>query len=136
MNRIAYFFWGVASAVGVLLSCSDDSPTDADAAACDCPASEKPITQSRIVRSNGNVATVGTSGGISAAQCPDGGIVLTGGCYEINDPFGSSLMLGASGPAPGGVSEVATGWRCVYERNASGMDATAQAQVVCLMPAP
>ena len=133
MRALAYILAGAASALALVVACSDDSPGDADAAVCDCPAAEKPITASRLVRVDGNLGTVDGSGGFTAAGCPAGGIVITGGCYAITDPLGTGLQLSASGPEPVSTAS-AIGWHCEYERNTSGQNATARAQVTCLMP--
>ena len=34
---------GVGVGIALVLSCGDDSPGDADAAVCDCPAAEAPL---------------------------------------------------------------------------------------------
>ena len=134
MKPLVYVLVGAVSAAALVIACSDDSPGDADAAACDCPAAEKPITASRLVRMDGiDIETVSVGGGAASVICPAGGVVITGGCYTLTDPSGSGVSLSASGPLPASTA-AAIGWQCEYGRNTSGSDATVRAQVTCLMP--
>ncbi|MBP8811539.1 MAG: hypothetical protein KBG48_24795 [Kofleriaceae bacterium] len=123
-------------ATTLILACSDDSPGDADAAVCDCPAAEPPITQSRIMRVDGPSQNIDNGGGVALAGCPANAIVLTGGCYVTNDGTGTGALLSDAGPIEIGATVPANGWRCVYSRNNTGSTVTVHAQVTCLLPAP
>jgi len=136
MKAIAYSLAGATAAIALMLACSDDSPGDADAAVCDCPSSEPPITQARIVRVDGPDTNIDAAGGGALAGCPTGAIVLTGGCYVTQDGTGTGAVLSASGPSVASASSPANGWVCDYSRNNTGSTVTVHAQVTCLLPAP
>lgn len=118
---------GLAGAV-VVVACSDDSPHDVDAATCDCPAGEPPITSARIHRVESAMSTisVGTSGGASAA-CPAGEVLVTGGCTVLVDSGGLGLLDSLP------VDPI--NWTCTW-RNSGTSDAQVRAIVNCLRPTP
>jgi len=120
----------VAGAVGMLalvIACSDDTPADADAAACDCEPAEPPLA-GRIVRLEDRT-TVSTVVAEAAVRCPDGAMVLGGGCYT--DGVIASLRLWDSGSAEGDALNWACGWL-----NPNMEEVTVVAWANCLLPAP
>ncbi len=120
---------GAIAGIALVLSCGDDSPPRADAAdpVCDCPAAEPPITSSRIVQVEKPATVPANDGGVGAALCPDGAIVLSGGCAaeEGNAP---QIILEQS--IPGNIS-----WSCNW-RNPTNSPIAVRAIVRCLKPAP
>ncbi len=118
---------GFAGAV-VVVACSDDSPHDVDAATCDCPAAEPPITTARIRRVEGPTATVtsGTIGG-AGAVCPAGEVLVTGGCTVLVGT--DDLVLMEAFPND------ASNFACAWRNNGPG-DAQVRAIANCLRPVP
>ena len=118
---------GMLAGIVLMLSCSDDSPGKADAATCDCPASEPPIP-GRIMRfSNTRVIAPGDNGAQSAG-CPQGGLILSGMCTNDPDTAGTDLTLQQSG-----TSDASQGWNCWFKNN-SGAPLTVKVTAICLMP--
>lgn len=136
MKPIAIAACSAIVSITLVLACSDDSPGTADAATCDCPASEAPITNTRVVRVDGPDVNVDGAGAFAGAVCPANAIVLTGGCYVTEEGTGTGALLSSAGPGPVMVSSPATGWQCTYSRNNTGSIVTVHAQVTCLLPAP
>jgi len=136
MKSIVYLAAGAVISAVVIVACSDDSPQDADAATCDCPASEAPITAARVVRVD-NVATVATnSDAAPIAMCPAGSLLLSGSCYVDEDNTGRELSLVSSGAQPASSSMPASSWACAFDNKSLAGTATVRAQVSCLLPAP
>lgn len=130
MKPVLVFFAGATCAAGLIIACSDDSPHDADAATCDCPAAEAPLA-GRITTTRGANATLEVSGGGQAiATCPAGSILLSGSCHLVQDgggPAAASLL-------DGGPSDIdPSSWGCNW-RNGPGFTATIHAEVRCLIP--
>jgi hypothetical protein len=118
---------GMLVGIVLVLSCSDNSPANADAAACDCPAAELPIA-GRLVRfSNTRVVDPGTNTAEGAA-CPQGGLLISGMC--TNDPVssGSDLTLQQSG-----AGDNLQSWTCWFKNN-SLSPVTIKVTAICLMP--
>lgn len=131
--RIALtFLAGAVCATGLILACSDDSPHEADAATCDCPAAEPPLG-GRITTVRGNDATLAQSSpGQASATCPAGSTLLSGSCHLAEDGGGatSARLL------DGGPSAVEPNiWGCNW-RNGPEFTATVHAEVRCLLPPP
>jgi len=131
MKPILIFVAGATCAAGLIIACSDDSPHDADAATCDCPAAEPPLA-GRIATTRGTDATLEVSGGGGAlATCPAGSTLISGSCHLIEDGGGSpSASLVNSGPDDINPSI----WVCNWH-NGPGFTATIHAEVRCLIPA-
>lgn len=128
-----YLLFGVVLGVGTVIACGDDSPGDADAAACDCPAAEPPLAE-RIVRSPLGSGTVTIPAGEFGAQsnsCPDGSTLLTGSCFQDTNPNGLAVYLLNAGFRAGADP---TTWSC-YWHNTSAQAVEVRVDVVCLMPA-
>jgi hypothetical protein len=133
MKTLAAATAGAAFAVVLVVACSDDSPGDADAAVCDCPASEPPLA-SRVMRVRGDDATLVPGGATFAvAQCPTGAVLLNGWCAAV--PEGGTrpeiaIVEGGASPVQAGV------WSCRYENySVGGPNTIVHAEAVCLMPA-
>ena len=117
----------------VVVACSDDSPGNADAAVCDCPASEAPLS-GRIVRVRGDDAIL-VPGGVSAAtaQCGPGAILLHGWCDELQEAGTQPTIAITSAGAPESAQGI---WTCVYKNyTVGGPNTIVHAEAVCLMPA-
>lgn len=118
----------------VVVACGDDSPS-ADAATCDCPAAEPPITPARIHRVDGmNTVAPNTADGVGVA-CPAGETLLSGGCYIGVDNSAGHMVMLESRPNPVMASEVATSWLCRWRNDNGSGSAEIHAQALCLRPA-
>lgn len=120
---------GALGATILVVACSDDSPGDADAAVCDCPAAEAPLA-GRIMRVRGNTFNVPPDGGSSfgVAGCPAGATLLGGGCMQ--DGFDDSeLLLTEAGTTDNGL-----GYECHW-RNDNTVQFPVYAEAICLVPA-
>jgi len=124
---------GAAFGVAAVLSCSDSSPRHSDAATCDCPTSEPPLA-GRIISRNA-IATMGPVNGPelgeggTAAGCPQGAQLLSGGC-STTKVSSSDVFLRESGYVNDSV-----GWRCTFHNNTTS-PIEFKASVICLTPAP
>ena len=105
----------VAAGLGgalIVVACSDDSPVDADAAVCDCPAAEPPITPARLHRVQTS-AIAGTNAVASpSATCPPGELLLSGSCYLDVDNTAREVTITFAGQIPSDPTMQATTWRC------------------------
>jgi hypothetical protein len=123
---------GAVAGIAFVLSCSDDSPGKADAATCDCPAAEPPLSASRYQLVD-NISTVPANGtSIAGALCPSGTLFLSGSCTtQLLNPV-RDVTLQQSGFFD--ASELGT-WSCLF-RNNEATPVNVKATVVCLKPAP
>lgn len=120
---------GLAASAILILSCADDSPGHTDAAACQCPAAEPPlagriqrVTDTETMPANGN-------GGVTAA-CPDGALIIGGGCATTPETLVRNVVLQVSHQSDSGRV-----WVCHFHNNeATPVDI--RASVYCLIPAP
>src|SRR5690349_9793964 len=89
---------GAAFGVGFMFSCSDNSPNRADAATCDCAASEPPLAGRFVTVSSGaSSIPTGMVGG-TAISCPAGSQVISGSCTTPTvNPIPLDLVLMESG---------------------------------------
>lgn len=118
----------------IVIGCSDDSPGDADAAACDCPAAEPPITASRVRRVD-SMVTLGTNTiAAPAAACPAGELLLGGSCYIDLDNTAREVTLMQFGASPTGATDEARSWRCYFLNTSMVAIAEVRAQAMCLRP--
>jgi len=130
----------VASALGgalVVVACSDDSPTpaDADAGSCNCPAAEPPIVAGRLHRVDSTVRTVPLASSASAsAECPTGELLLGGSCYIDQDETAQQVALKESGIVPREATSAGTVWNCLYGNQSTVGTAMVRAQALCLRP--
>lgn len=121
---------GAALGAALIVACSDDSPHDADAAVCDCPAAEPPLA-GRIVSMKSSPVTIAPNGaGQAGAGCPAGATILGGGCGLSTADTGLSLI----------VAEINRGtptnpaYLCAWV-STSPTERTGTAEAICLVPA-
>ena len=128
-RNVATFLSGLTSGLVLILACSDDSPSDSDAATCDClPAeaplagraveTERPFTLPPLSERNGQAGT--------NVRCPIGGVLLSGGCAASVGAV-SDIVLTASYP-------VQDSWSCEWKNNTNEA-VPVRAIARCLMPA-
>ena len=127
IEKLAILLAGLAGGITIVVACGDDTePADA-AAGCDCPEAEPPLT--------GRVVMVDEEGPpdsdaiIVSVNCPEGGLVLGGGC-EITGDAANSLVLFEAGGNDGGEA-----YACKWENPAS-VETTGRAWARCLLPPP
>jgi len=120
---------GAAFGVGMVLSCSDDSPRRSDAATCDCPASEAPIP-GRAVAFDGITETIATGAtGLASAVCMPGMQFLSGSCTA-----GDPTNLEDIQVQQFGFDKTTFGWFCAFKNN-KATPVQVKATVLCLKPA-
>ncbi len=135
MRSLLLLFCGSILGVGLVVACSDDSPGDVDAAACDCPDAEAPLA-GRLVRVSSAALTVApNSQNGTFASCPTNATLVSGGCYIDDDQTGRQLYATAFGPTGPGQQSL-LGWRCDYINGSAAGTAVIHAEAVCLNPAP
>lgn len=119
---------GAVLATALIVSCNDDSPADADAAAaCECPAAEPPVP-TRIMTIRGTDGTVNANANGSAfAMCPAGAKFLSGGCV-VDDPSVNDVQLWRFRKLDG-----QEGFECVWLSHHPASQ-TVHAEVTCLVP--
>ena len=129
--------WILAMATGLVIgatlviACSDDSPGDADAAVCDCPAAEPPLT-GRImsIRSGPNSINAGGAG-FQAANCPIGATLLGGAC-EVTNVDANVLVMESRIQRGSNFAAYTCSWSALNATVAN----TGVAEAICLIPAP
>lgn len=117
---------GVGCGITLVVACGDDAPVDVDAAGCDCEPAEPPLSGriTQVVEGEAEIAP--GSNTVIGSSCPDGGVVLGGGCSV---PLGSVFGLYLQVSAPGDGS-----WTCQWW-NDSSSSYTGTATAICLLPA-
>ncbi|MBK9031547.1 MAG: hypothetical protein IPL61_09465 [Myxococcales bacterium] len=134
MKSILLLTAGTIVGVTIVVACSDDSPGDADAAVCDCPAAEAPITASRVHRVDGD-GTAGVNGvTFVAAVCPVGELFLSGSCYIDVDNTAREVFVQTAGATPAAADQEARAWECHFQNDSLTATATVRAQALCLRP--
>lgn len=133
-KSIALVTSGLMAGVITVLSCADDSPGNADAAACECPASEPPLTSARyqIVDVPATIAANDTGG--QGAGCPVGTLFLAGSCTTATLNPLRDVTLQQSGFFDASDQGVQS-WQCRFKNN-EATPVTVKASVICLKPAP
>lgn len=122
LRELSLIVVGSVGAVALMLSCSDDSPPDADAAVCDCPT----LTTVQDVRP----AQGGTPGVVFAlAACPAGSTLVGGGC-ELSGNGSSQLILFMAGRR---ASLDPPNYGCEWN-NPNGETVTTTAWATCQIP--
>lgn len=125
------FASGLALGAVLIVACSDDSPQDADAAVCDCPASEPPL-DGRIVSVRGGVNQITAGGGgIGLANCPLGATILGGSCEVTNDDANVLLSESRFIRTGGSSQQFVCKWSALNATVAN----TGTAEAICLVPA-
>ena len=122
MRSLLHVVLGAALALALVLSCSDDSPSDVDAATNCEPPLDGRITTLENVQSS-------ATGIVAIAICPAGGIRLGGGC-EIQTQGASSLRLNQAGAR----NDLPGNYACVWD-NPDMSQVTVKAWVTGLVPA-
>lgn len=127
MNRFASLATGAALATALVLSCSDDSPGDVDAAACDCPAAEPPVPSRMATVRGADSLVPADDDGVSSATCPANAKLLSGGCLPD--------LLATTGLVIWGFGKV-DGQEAFYcrWRNDGTQPRTVYAEATCLVP--
>ena len=121
----------------VVVACSDDSPTpaDADAGSCNCPAAEPPINAARLHRVDSGLVTVPLASQAEAGiACPTGELLLGGSCYIDQDETAQQVSLKQAGMQPEGGGVTGTAWSCLYGNQSTVGTAMVRAQALCLRP--
>ena len=121
----------------VVVACSDDSPTpaDADAGTCNCPAAEPPITSARLHRVDSGLVEVPLASRAEAgASCPANEILVGGSCYIDTDGTAQQVSLRQAGMAPREGTAAGTVWLCNYGNQSTVATAMVRAQALCLRP--
>lgn len=128
LNSLALIAVGTVGGIALIVACSDDSPSDADAAVCDCPAAEPPLAGRIVAVRQSSPITAGSSG-IAGVACPAGATILGGAC-EVETPD-DNILLKESRFLRTGNPQYICRW--------SALDATASntgtAEAICLTPA-
>ena len=141
MKHIVYLVIGAACSAAIIVACSDDSPPRidaadaADAAVCDCPAAEAPITAARIVRVDDLRTAAANMIQEPIAACPGGSILLSGSCYIDQDNTAREISLRWTGSEPMEANMAARSWRCSFDNKSTTATAIVRAQALCLIPA-
>lgn len=125
MRSLLSAFGGAAVTLALVLSCSDDSPGDADAAENCEPPLEGRITRVDDTKTNQSGTLVGAT-----AICASGATLLGGGC-EVGGQNDSTLVLNKAGS-----TLTASGYGCQWQNPMSITVETVHAWAVCLRPAP
>ena len=118
---------GICAGIALVLSCGDDSPGRADAAACDCPAAEPPVAGRIAIVSNTRTIDANSSDGESVG-CPDGAQLLSGSCTTANlNPVRDVTLMQS------GFYAAEQGWHCDF-RNNEATPVTIKVSAICLKP--
>ncbi|MEZ4400004.1 MAG: hypothetical protein R3B06_08295 [Kofleriaceae bacterium] len=120
----------------VVVACSDDSPGNADAAVCDCPPAEPPITTTRIHVATDTNTIAPNAGDTALATCADNEILLSGGCEITLDNSAGKMILVQSYPRTRMGATVPQDWYCTWRNDAGSGPADVRAIATCLQPAP
>jgi hypothetical protein len=128
LKDLALVAGGALAALSFMIACSDDSPTDADAAACTCDPAEPPLA-GRLIRVEDR-RTVTADFLDARASCPDGSLVLGGGCYTEGNGSADPRLIKTGEPTVG-----ASAYFCSWA-NPQNTQVTTVAWATCLSPAP
>ncbi len=126
-SSVVLLLAGMLAGIVLVLSCGDDSPGNADAATCDCPAAESPIA-GRLLRVSNTEIINPNSNGVEGVACPEGGLLISGMCTNETVSSGADLTLQQSGTDGNG-----QGWGCWFKNN-SASPVTIKVTAICLMP--
>ncbi len=136
MKTLPVAFAAAFAGALIVVACSDDSPQDVDAAACDCPAAEPPITATRIHRVESATASIAPNiGDSNSANCPAAEILVGGGCEIAVDNSAGRTFLTQSYPRTTTAGAPATQWFCEWKNDNGTGAAEVRAIALCLAPA-
>jgi hypothetical protein len=128
ISKLAIAACGLLAGVVLVVSCSDDSPADADAAVCDCPAAEPPLNGRIVFVRASNPIQPGT-GGFQGASCPVGATILGGACEVMNPD--RAIQVSSSR-----VDRTAShAYVCEWSARDAAVANTGTAEAICLVPA-
>jgi hypothetical protein len=128
INSIVLLSIGAAFGIGMVLSCSNDSPYRSDAATCDCPASEAPLA-GRLVVIEGELQTIAVGGSLAVGTtCIPGMQFLSGSCTAADPTTLEDITLIQFG------FDKTLGWGCAFKNNKL-TPVQVKATVLCLKPA-
>jgi hypothetical protein len=128
INSIALLSIGAVFGVGMVLSCSNDSPHRSDAAACDCPASEPPIA-GRLIFVEGLPQTLQAGEqDVATAACMPGTQFVSGTCTAGNPNVLEDIQVQQFG-----FNQATSVWFCAFKNNELTA-AQVKATAVCLKP--
>ena len=119
---------GAIASAATVIACSDDSPGDADAATCDCPAAEPPLTGRIMSRTRQEpIAAMGNAAPV--AVCNNGEVILGGGCRLMT-------LDGRIALSSGGILRQAgtESFECAFVSTSPAAN-TGIAEAICLAPA-
>ena len=120
---------GMAAALILVIACGDDGVQSVDAqATCDCPPAEPPLSGRIAIETNSIALEASGARQSVIATCPDGALLLSGGCRleEAN----AAITLNEVGRSPAGGEN----WRCAWQNDTVNTN-TGIAEAYCLMPA-
>jgi hypothetical protein len=128
------FVLGTAFGIASIVSCSDKATHSdaADAASCNCPAAEPPLTGRFItVKAVASIdpASTGHIGAVGVG-CPTGTQLISGGCTGVGVSV-PDVVVQVTGFDP----DNPKAWSCVFKNN-QATNADVQASAICLKPAP
>ena len=135
MKPFIYLAAGAAFSAAIIVACSDDSPQNADAATCDCPAAEAPIDTTRMARVDDVRTAAANEVQAPIATCPNGSLLLGGSCYIDQDNTAREITLRWAGAEPVDATAPGNSWRCSFDNKSLTATATVRAQALCLTPA-
>lgn len=137
MKTVLHIITGMAIGISAMLSCSDESPSRADAATCDCPIAEPPVSSriSEVIESRMLPPSTESGGrGGLAALCPERSILITGGCTAGTGQV-PDVVIEQNSPIPRELGSSGNAWGCSWRNNTNQ---AVQVRVIarCLMAAP
>lgn len=136
MNTLPVAIAAAIAGALIVVACSDDSPHDADAAVCDCPAAEPPVTAARIHRVETiNVSVPPNGFGNPIVDCPASEVPISGGCEIVVDNSAGRMVLMESHPFSNVAGGPTTSWRCSFKNDGGTGAAEVRAIALCLAPA-
>lgn len=119
---------GLFAGVALVVSCSADSPSNADADTCNCPAAEPPII-GRITVVDAFQTIAANSTGGQGVECPERSVLLSGSCTtDTVNPL-RDVTLSQSGFYDAGRE-----WNCEFKNN-EATPVRIKVSVRCLAPA-
>lgn len=137
-NSILLVLCGIAIGITSTISCGDDvsgnvdaRPPDGapDAAVCDCPPAEKPLTGRFVVVTQTGEVPASDHIPVSA-NCPAGAQLVSGSCTTaLLNPVRNVTL------EQFGFYDDFDGWTCMF-RNNEAAPVTVKASAICLVPAP
>jgi hypothetical protein len=131
-KSIALLTAGAAAGISFIWACGNE-PHIADAAVCDCPAAEAPLTADRYMFVDTVFTIPANDVGGNSAVCPDGTLFLAGSCTTAVSSPVRRPTLSQSGFYGAGTQ--GKSWSCQF-KNDDPTPVDVKASVICLKPAP